>query len=434
MGMFRKASLIFAAVLSGNIAMGSTVNVRDFGAKGDGQCDDSSAIQKAINNLQNGDVLYFPKGQYVIGKTENNAPVLSEKSNIRIIGDGSSATQLQFYYNGYVEGRPISMETKGALTIEDCISISVSRLGFVGKVRIPKPSRSYSNRTSGLIIDGSAQVSISDITANEFWGNGLVISSSSRIPSQNIQIENSSFSRNRISGVWAENVDQLTIVRSRFESNGQKGDGGTGYGFAGSSVAWLGYPKNVTVKDSVALGNIRKGIDFHAGVNIQVLNNEVSGNGLYGINVEGPNLGGKIQIIGNRISNMGGDVGESLRLDMPNPYNPTDYTRQLCAICAFIFSSSTKRNALPAKDILITQNKIRRLDMTSSSGRTWGIYPFMFFNMDGANADTDTKIKVLDNLIEFSNVEDLFFTHGFEKKSIQAEGNTTFPKAMFQFF
>lgn len=44
-------------------------NVKDHGAKGDGQADDTAAIQAAIDALQNGATLYFPRGMYRITKT-----------------------------------------------------------------------------------------------------------------------------------------------------------------------------------------------------------------------------------------------------------------------------------------------------------------------------------------------------------------------------
>lgn len=42
------------------------INVKDFGAVGDGVTDDTQAINDAINAIDNARVLYFPKGQYVI--------------------------------------------------------------------------------------------------------------------------------------------------------------------------------------------------------------------------------------------------------------------------------------------------------------------------------------------------------------------------------
>jgi parallel beta-helix repeat protein len=43
---------------------GRVINVKDFGATGDGFSDDSRAIQEAINSANNGDRIYFPSGTY----------------------------------------------------------------------------------------------------------------------------------------------------------------------------------------------------------------------------------------------------------------------------------------------------------------------------------------------------------------------------------
>lgn len=55
-----------------------------FGAVGDGVNNDTDAIQQAINSLNEGDVLYFPKGSYLmIGR-----PVTIRKPNITFMGEG----------------------------------------------------------------------------------------------------------------------------------------------------------------------------------------------------------------------------------------------------------------------------------------------------------------------------------------------------------
>lgn len=79
---------------------GATINVLDFGAKGDGVTDDTAAIQAAIDYIDNvaGSnprsprtvmTLYIPNGQYLV-----TAPLLLyQKDGIRITGDGPMNTQ-----------------------------------------------------------------------------------------------------------------------------------------------------------------------------------------------------------------------------------------------------------------------------------------------------------------------------------------------------
>ena len=61
------------------------VNVKEFGAEGNGVCDDTAAIQKAINYAnQNGRCVHIPKGTYLISKpiVLNGCSLIGEPGNI----------------------------------------------------------------------------------------------------------------------------------------------------------------------------------------------------------------------------------------------------------------------------------------------------------------------------------------------------------------
>jgi len=77
---------------------GSAINVKYFGATGDGTTDDTTAIQAAIAASNTGNVLYFPRGNYYVSGE------LDITNNLQIIGDGfcsqiyQSATNLNLFH------------------------------------------------------------------------------------------------------------------------------------------------------------------------------------------------------------------------------------------------------------------------------------------------------------------------------------------------
>lgn len=86
-------------VLVDNGFISDYVNVKDYGAKGDGVTDDTLAIQSAINSLPNhGGVILFPIGEYIITDTitigNGTKDSVSTKNCIALIGANNAATNL----------------------------------------------------------------------------------------------------------------------------------------------------------------------------------------------------------------------------------------------------------------------------------------------------------------------------------------------------
>ena len=68
----------------------NAVNIKDFGALGDGIADDSQALLNAINAIDKGAV-FIPAGRYKITKI-----IEVKKGNIVIRGEGQNKTTLIF--------------------------------------------------------------------------------------------------------------------------------------------------------------------------------------------------------------------------------------------------------------------------------------------------------------------------------------------------
>jgi len=84
-------------------AIGGPINVKTYGATGNGTTDDTAAIQAAINAAPSGAAIYFPSGSYLAAK------ILISKS-ITIFGDGIDVTEWVYSLNTGVTAAPPSAD------------------------------------------------------------------------------------------------------------------------------------------------------------------------------------------------------------------------------------------------------------------------------------------------------------------------------------
>ncbi len=87
------------------------LNVKAFGAKGDGVTDDTAAIQDAHDAAPStGAILYFPKGTYLVsisaGDTTRKIAINVTKQNITFLGDGANVSTIKLA-NGQEDYRAI---------------------------------------------------------------------------------------------------------------------------------------------------------------------------------------------------------------------------------------------------------------------------------------------------------------------------------------
>jgi len=97
---------------SGTVALNYVINVKSYGAVGDGSADDTSAITSAISVLNStGGSLYFPKGTYRISGALPSITV----SGCKVYGDGRGGTVIA---NSSASGNSITL-SEYSITIED---------------------------------------------------------------------------------------------------------------------------------------------------------------------------------------------------------------------------------------------------------------------------------------------------------------------------
>lgn len=219
------------------------VNVKEFGAKGDGVTDDTAAIQNAINSLTNGGDVIFPytPASYLISNS------LTLKNNIRLIG----------------LGRRPKIKSNGSITTYiinglNCSNCIIQNLDLdMNKVT------NTAGTTFGIYLKNSNNVTIQDCTIQKIEGDGIYIADSANIlvkdnliddinrngitttgDIDNVIIQNNKLTNMRFGGLISEDDDDYQFVKNLHYLNNRV------YGVAGAQtgMAFTSGLSNTTVK------------------------------------------------------------------------------------------------------------------------------------------------------------------------------------------
>jgi parallel beta-helix repeat protein len=99
------------------------VNVKAYGAEGDGETDDHAAIQRAVTEAPERAVLYLPSGTY----RSSDAITVRDKS-LTVTGDGVGGTVIEFV--GATDGLAFSQPSSGDAALEDERYVAVRDLSL----------------------------------------------------------------------------------------------------------------------------------------------------------------------------------------------------------------------------------------------------------------------------------------------------------------
>ena len=192
-----------SAAVTVNIPRG-TINVKDFGATGDGTTDDTTAIQEAIDTAEMSGIamVYFPRGTYKVSadKADNNFyAALNVHSGQHLIFE--SAT-LKLTANGYDFYAVLNIHNVNNVTVEGGLTIIGDRESHTG---------STGESGHGIRIVNSKNVHISDVNIRYTWGDGVCVGGNGTMEeiSENVTLERIrtyKCSRNGLSIIEADGV------------------------------------------------------------------------------------------------------------------------------------------------------------------------------------------------------------------------------------
>ena len=303
---------LFELTEQGNIVNETLNNITTIAPKSN----DFNELQSFINNLPNNSNLKFPKFNYNL----DNVLVFNKKNNIII--DSSEAT-FTSEKHGY-----------GCIELYNCKNIEWQGGTLIGSGNFPantfngnelsnekqdykgvwgfrrngdsKSTPLYNGGYLGncgigmLIHQGCENITVRNIKATLFNFSGICIGFRGNgdsgwgnidnvVISKNIKIMNCYCYDNFSSGIFVCQVDGFEISSCKVENNGHPSatindyEVDPGYGITCTGT-WY-HAKNGFIKNNIATNNKRKGIDAHAGENIEISNNIIDNSFIQGIAV-----------------------------------------------------------------------------------------------------------------------------------------------------
>ena len=215
-------------------AMKAVVNVRETGAKGDGQTNDTAAIQRAIDaTAGTGGTVLVPAGIYMVDAVHQRLQ-LKSRMNLKL-AQGATLKVL-----------PNAAQSYALLTLSGVSDIHISGGTLEGDRELHQAKTGEWGMGISLI-NGAHTISISNVTARKMWGDGFFIEGARRvalcsvvadanrrqglsiIDAQNVLVTDSVFSNTRgtrpSAGIDLEPykpehaITDVRILRSKFVDN-----------------------------------------------------------------------------------------------------------------------------------------------------------------------------------------------------------------------
>lgn len=294
-----------------SVSIGSkTINVRNVGAQGNGQHDDTSAFQAAINSLpSSGGTITVPAGTYMIDALRS----INLRSHVRL--QMSPGAQLVAIPNSSTRSYVIK-----AWRVTD---VEISGGAIVGERAMHRGSTGE----WGMVIDilASKKVYVHDMKISNCWGDGLYIgaigSAGHAVASTDVTVKNVVSTNNRRQGLSFGPVDRVYVVNSTFSNTyGTKPEAGIDI-----EPSVQGTAQNIRIENSTLSGNAGSGLELQAHVTgLVVASNTVKGNNGFGVYANGA---ANAQIASNLITQNGldGISVSSASHDMPISNNKVTY-------------------------------------------------------------------------------------------------------------
>lgn len=309
-----------------NLDIGA-INVKTYGAKGDGVTNDAPAIRSAIAALpSDGGVLIFPKGTYLLGN--GSSPHYTNVSG-KYGGTATIGTDNSLSFNGKTNltirgnGSTIKSHTANSCIINNrifdffkCDNLVMQDLVIDGSKNNRAPwggDGSAYNLQHNINIDACKRVTLRNVRSNNSVMDGLMIQSSTLFANQNIWsedilIENCQFNNAYRQGISVVNAKRVVVRNTECSYTG------TTYGT--SPMAGIDFEEgfdspygrgqsDCLVDGCRFTGNVGDGVALHYGTHDSIVQNSVFRDN----NIFSPEEGGFLTVNNSVLNNTFYDAG-----------------------------------------------------------------------------------------------------------------------------
>jgi parallel beta-helix repeat protein len=190
------------------------VSVKDTGAKGDGNTNDTAAIQAAIDMVTGtGGTVLVPDGTYLI---QLDFVPFAGNYGLELKSDMT----FKMAPNAILKAIPLDSSDYGLIRVFDSHDLNVVGGTLVGD------RGSFPNRGGewgmGLAIHGSSNVNIEGVTSKDFWGDGFYVAGGDPalgdLPAKSVTFCNVTADNNRRQGLSIINADGIVVRDSVFKN------------------------------------------------------------------------------------------------------------------------------------------------------------------------------------------------------------------------
>lgn len=158
--------------LVAELIKGESMNVKQFGAKGDSETDDTTKIQKALNYVDN---ITIPNGTYMINAVTSIKP--------------NSNNTITFSENATLKAITNNADTYAVIKIDNKDNVSISG----GTIQGDRTSHTGETGEWGhciSIVNGSSNILLNNIKLKDAWGDGLYVNDVTNLRTENINVDN----------------------------------------------------------------------------------------------------------------------------------------------------------------------------------------------------------------------------------------------------